>query len=143
MFYLETVSRSNLFTARLHDEEIPNSVVVGPYAYGDSLFEIYKKAASLAGIDASDFDFSEFSFQSNEYTAKWDRDLPGYIINFPDGNTAETQTYTDGARFHAGFGEAYIERSPWVVNDELSEEQEDMIEDFISSVNIIKSRSVE
>ena len=142
MFYLETGSQNSLFTARLHNGG-PDSVAIGAYADGDSLHDIYKKAASLAGIDDSDFDFSEFSFQSDDYRAEWSIGLSGYIINFPDGNTAETQTYTDGARFHAGFGESYIERSPWVVNDELSEEQEDMIEDFISSVNIIKSRSVE
>ena len=120
MINLIIESQNNLYTASRDGEEAHNIA-------GNSLFDVYAKAAGLWGTDDSDFDFSEFSFQSSCYQAEWNSDLPGYVVVF-----------ADGAHILAGFGEAYIERYT-ECDDDLSDEQKDRLDEFVSSINKIKN----
>ncbi len=100
---------------------------------GESLFDIYSKANSCI---PEKFIFSKFCLKEQNYSAEWNSDLEGYVITFSVGKVAHTQTYTENNRLHADFGEEYVHRYD-EYNDELSDNQEGIVDTFVEQINKI------
>mgnify|MGYP000191586959 CR=1 FL=1 len=103
-----------------------------------NIFELWVAAHPLLGDEAK-FYFDGLAYSCDEYAAEWNSDLDGYVITFSDGKTAQTQTYIESNRLDADFGDKYLERYT-EYDDELSEEQDDLVDEFVSQVNSIQNQ---
>lgn len=105
-----------------------------------SIFDIYSQSSDLLKKTTDDnliFKFDEFQYSCDKFEAKWNDDLCGYVIIFNDGKCAQTQVYKQENRLHADYRDEYLERYT-EYDDELNEEQENLIDDFVSQINRIK-----
>lgn len=104
-----------------------------------SVFDLWSAASSLlVSEDTNDvtFSFNEFNYSCDQFDAEWNEDLVGYVLTFADGKVAQTQTNIVNDKLNGSYGEEYLERYT-EYDDELSEEQDLLIEDFVTQINLI------
>ena len=70
----------------------------------------------------------------NEFNAAWNDGLDGYVLTFNDGRVAQTQINIETNKLHADYGREYLERYT-EYDDELTDEQNDLVESFIKIIN--------
>lgn len=70
----------------------------------------------------------------DEFNAAWSDGLDGYILTFNDGRVAHAQLTVETDRLHADCGREYLERYT-DYDDELTDEQNDLVESFIKIIN--------
>ena len=117
---------------KLYDVYFDNGETGTGYT-GESIFDIF----SVVHEQEDCFDFADIELVTKHYKAEWNQDLEGYVITFNDGKCAYTQVYTESNRLHADHGETYIESYP-EYDDNLSEDQKSLVDDFIENINRIK-----
>jgi hypothetical protein len=103
-----------------------------------TIFDLWASGSDLISDEdvRAVFEFDEFSYQSQSFEASWNSDLRGYVLVFADGKSAKT--YIETNKLHADFGGEYLERYTEFDN-ELSEEQHALVDDFVAQINKIKS----
>ena len=105
------------------------------------IFDVWSQASQLLKSDSENgiqFQFEGLQYSCSDYDADWNDDLVGYVIVFKDGKSAQTQTYVESNKLHADFNDEYLERYT-EYDDELSEDQDTMVEEFVGQVNKIKA----
>lgn len=73
---------------------------------------------------------------STQYKSEFNGDLDGYVITFSSGEIAHTQFSMCSDRLHADYGERVLERFT-EYDSELSDEQHNVADDFVSEINSI------
>jgi hypothetical protein len=92
-------------------------------------------------LDASKLDEQQFrhaviekrSLKFEKYKTEWNDDIGGYIVTFEDGYAVHTKIVTYWS------GKQYLERYNLHEEDEITEEQEDYVNDFIAMVDEVLS----
>lgn len=64
----------------------------------------------------------------------FNEDLNGYILTFKSGRVAQTQYEVETNKLHADYGERFLERYT-EFDDDLSEDENKQVEEFIESKN--------
>jgi len=77
----------------------------------------------------------KLDIQTEDYSAVFNTDLVGYEIIFSDGNVAQTQFDIEQNVLDAGHGDFYMHRYDEYDEFELSDEQEESVNEFISVMN--------
>lgn len=88
-------------------------------------------------IDKKTGFFNVFDYTCKDYVAEWDSELIGYVFTFTDGKNAQAQVYTELDKLHGNYDEKYLERHI-EYDDDLSDDQEHLINNFIEQLNFVK-----
>lgn len=88
-------------------------------------------------IDEETGFFSPFTYTCKDYLAEWNSDLIGYVVTFNDGKSAQAQVFTQLDKLHADYDEKFLERYT-DYDDDLSDHQESLINNFIEQLNFVK-----
>jgi len=108
-----------------------NSLISYYSSYGRVMGEDMKEAITL---DVMSLELKVEELNNAVFEAEYSENLEGWVLKFIDGKYAHTQSYIEKNRLHADYGRKFQERD-YEYDDELSESQEDVVDDFVVKYN--------
>jgi len=74
--------------------------------------------------------------KDKDFTATFNEDLDGYVVEFTSGHIAQTQITIEENRLHADYGKRFLERYT-EYDDELTDEENVLMDKFVENFGII------